>query len=1376
MNRYVLLVSRLFLIGLIALFVIAAVLVGVGRQLVTHVDEFQPEISDYLSANTGLNVAFDSLAGEWQGLTPKMTLRGLRLTHPQVEQPFLTLNNSVLELNLGASLLRARPVIKLWLDGAGFDVLFADNHFSLANLPLSVPAETEPSQAPKDGPTLLDRIDALISQPHIQVTNSQISVQGFWQQHVSISDINLGVSRQGEKKHFWADLQLIQDGNAIRSRVAGDFSGRLSDQGSLFGHLYSRVSAPQLAPWMPLPVSELSAIEVTRASGDVELWGRIHEGRLQRVTTRLEVSDVVLTHQDKDWQPPSLKTVSGVAKWEGSWQSDWVVGLESLEVTGEDFVWHPQQLVLHSKKVSPRERRYVGRLDRATLSPWLRYYAAFLDPESKAYQTLSTLKPEAILSDLIFELDMKDARVQDYRLALTMSEFSMSPMKWIPGVNHVAARVLLGKSLSVIDLLGRDVDLDYPRLFRETLPIDEVKGALLIHNSESEWLLQSGLLEINDAELSVATLLSVSKDKLSDRMPYLRLQATLGELDAQHVYAHLPVGVIPDGVVGWLDQAIRSGTLLRSDLLFHGPTNLHELEPFQYVLGFTVDDVQLSYLEGWRPVDGVAADVRIYNGEVDAWALTGNYFGADVRHAHVGTHRISKGNMDLRVDAALSGPVDQALLILSDSPIQETTGPIMETLAVTGQGDMQVRVDVPFRQGERPKLGLQVQVDVTDALFKLQQPELIIDGLQGQVNFSLAEGLSSPGLTGRLLGGDIRATIASVPDGEGRETRVLAQGNTTLDVLKPWLKLPLLEPLDGPLDYSAEVAIRSTPEDELINRSRLTVRSQLQNVRAAYPYPLNKSAGEAVNFEFQTSFGGKRRLQTVRYGDLFDLQMVMADSGIVRGALALGERATLPEQPYFALSGHLDQLDVTAWADAWTGLSRDHTDATVQEHSAGLLSRVDHSQLHIDSLILGGRGDDQGRRLQGLDLSWQRQDGGVVIGVVSPDVSGNALIPFGYLAGDDYRTPKDPLKVTISRLRLPANTEGAQSEASVKQEMPSFDPRMLPPLDLTLQQLLLGESDYGSWRLRWSPVASGVRFDTLAFELKQVAFKGSGDWLWQGDHAETRIEGDAKADNVADILTAWGYAPSLTSEAARMSLRGQWRNAPYDFDLLTAEATFDLLLKDGRFRDVSSGAADKALGILNFDDWLSRMSLKIKDLESKEMPYREIRGEFQLAKQILTAKQLKLDSAAMKMTMDGDLNLKSRNIDANMNVVIPVTRNLVIPAAAVGGLPAAATVYVIEKVLGSQLDKLTTMKYRVEGPLDNPSVLLQESFNIIPKQIQESIVKEGGPANPEAPSGNAQPKPQDSEPMAVQTGAEDSAAEASVITAPDNVTDQAMTP
>ena len=92
-----------------------------------------------------------------------------------------------------------------------------------------------------------------------------------------------------------------------------------------------------------------------------------------------------------------------------------------------------------------------------------------------------------------------------------------------------------------------------------------------------------------------------------------------------------------------------------------------------------------------------------------------------------------------------------------------------------------------------------------------------------------------------------------------------------------------------------------------------------------------------------------------------------------------------------------------------------------------------------------------------------------------------------------------------------------------------------------------------------------------------------------------------------------------------------------------------------------------------------------------------------------------------------------------LNVTVPVTRNLVLPAAVIGGVPAAATAFVVEKMFGDQFDKLTTIKYGISGSFDKPVVEVKDSFNIIPKQVSEAVMK--GESSKPAPTERSEPQP-----------------------------------
>jgi uncharacterized protein YhdP len=59
-----------------------------------------------------------------------------------------------------------------------------------------------------------------------------------------------------------------------------------------------------------------------------------------------------------------------------------------------------------------------------------------------------------------------------------------------------------------------------------------------------------------------------------------------------------------------------------------------------------------------------------------------------------------------------------------------------------------------------------------------------------------------------------------------------------------------------------------------------------------------------------------------------------------------------------------------------------------------------------------------------------------------------------------------------------------------------------------------------------------------------------------------------------------------------------------------------------------------------------------------------------------------------------------------------VSNNLPWVAAAVGGLPVAAGVFITSKVFEKQVDKLSSIIYSINGSWSSPKVIMEKIFNI----------------------------------------------------------------
>ena len=352
-------------------------------------------------------------------------------------------------------------------------------------------------------------------------------------------------------------------------------------------------------------------------------------------------------------------------------------------------------------------------------------------------------------------------------------------------------------------------------------------------------------------------------------------------------------------------------------------------------------------------------------------------------------------------------------------------------------------------------------------------------------------------------------------------------------------------------------------------------------------------------------------------------------------------------------------------------------------------------------------------------------------------IDGEFVLPKYLLSANrELHAQLTPIVASFSQLNISrSKDQGPQPEPEMKsqqtKQLSAIDPSLLPPLELAVDRLMLGDEAFGRWSMTLSPVSDGMLIEPLAFHLKATDFSGKGRWQINHDGMVTSfVQGDAKAKNVADVISGWGIEPSLDSESASASLAANWPGAPFEFDLLSADATVSLNIEEGHFLNVDSGAVDKVWGALNFQTLLKRLQLNFSDLSSSDLTFEDIKGDLTLHNKILTINKMKVDSPAVDISLNGDLLLAKKQLNLSLDVAVPVARNLVLPAAAVGGLPAAATAYVIEKILGDQLNKLTTIKYEVKGTFDAPEVRVKESFNVIPKALQNSILKTEGVVSP----------------------------------------------
>ncbi|MFC6669498.1 AsmA-like C-terminal region-containing protein [Marinobacterium aestuariivivens] len=72
--------------------------------------------------------------------------------------------------------------------------------------------------------------------------------------------------------------------------------------------------------------------------------------------------------------------------------------------------------------------------------------------------------------------------------------------------------------------------------------------------------------------------------------------------------------------------------------------------------------------------------------------------------------------------------------------------------------------------------------------------------------------------------------------------------------------------------------------------------------------------------------------------------------------------------------------------------------------------------------------------------------------------------------------------------------------------------------------------------------------------------------------------------------------------------------------------------------------------------------------------------------------------------MTGQLDVVAETVNQEMEVTLPLTSNIPLAAILLGAPQVAGAVFLIDKLIGDKLEKVTTIRYQLSGDWDEPEV------------------------------------------------------------------------
>ncbi len=389
--------------------------------------------------------------------------------------------------------------------------------------------------------------------------------------------------------------------------------------------------------------------------------------------------------------------------------------------------------------------------------------------------------------------------------------------------------------------------------------------------------------------------------------------------------------------------------------------------------------------------------------------------------------------------------------------------------------------------------------------------------------------------------------------------------------------------------------------------------------------------------------------------------------------------------------------DAVAIAVSW----EERADLVLQWQSDRILTRI--RQLYIGQ-----------RQIQDVSIDAQKDAQKWFISADSDWLLGAMTWP---LESDDLAKP---VVVDLKRLHLeraPDSEDAQPVEIDSEAQVEAFRALKLeswPDINVQIAELAIDGRKAGNWSFEVRPEADALKVSDLKGSFLSMAFDGQMIWAIPDGRELTRFRGELRGESLADIGALVGSDVPFKNKKSVVAMDLNWPGRPDQFTTSRLSGTTRMRFDDGVILEGNNTAQlFRIFNILNSDTLWRRLQLDFSDLYEAGVAFDAISGKATMDRGVLTLDpelQIVGPSGAFKFT--GKTDMASETLDMNMVVVLPLTQNLPLAALLLGaGAPIGGALFVLDKVLGDPLSKLTSATYSVKGPWDKPDVDLKRVFD-----------------------------------------------------------------
>jgi len=886
---------------------------------------------------------------------------------------------------------------------------------------------------------------------------------------------------------------------------------------------------------------------------------------------------------------------------------------------------------------------------------------------------LAALAPRGELRDTYLRYQWGGTVAPAWLLRTDFHQLALSAVEAVPGIANVDGTFASDGARGVVSVQAGAGMVDAARWFRAPLPLTDASGRLAWRRQGDSWQIGGDDLVMHNEDIHGRAAFRLVR-LAGMGPPHLDLYADFADGNGAHAARYLPVTLMHDKAVSWLDRAIVDGRVTQGEARLYGWLNEFPFDRGDgaFDVNFHVVDGVLDYAPGWPRLRQIATDVRFIGRSLVLRASAAKAFDSDVIGAEVKVADLAGHPAVVVVNGSARGPTADALRFVAESPLREKFGDYLAGMEASGESRLDLALGLPL--AEQPAR-VQGTLTFANSGLKLRDMDIDISAIDGRLGF-YEGGLRGRNLRARLLGQPALVAIRSEDEGTAHATLFEAEGSADAATIARRFLPPLAPRLEGSAPWRGTLKVMSPQH----GGTRLQISSPLTGVAVRLPEPLAKLADEERAFVLDLPLPLKGpRATRVRYGSDVDARLLLASADEVitirRGELRFGGgAAALPDEERLRVRGRVAQLAVSDWLALRAGGDGPARAGAVD------LSALDLA-LDTDALLV------LGQKFNAVTLQAHRAPRAWQVEVEGAAVAGTLQIP----DGDDA-----PLTAALARLYLIAPGGDGAGETRP-------DPRAFPALQVHIGDFRYSKLQLGDLTLRTARSTRGMKVEGVKALSALHTLDLRGSWEAEGGKQQSAFSLSFDSGDVGETLRSLGYADVVKDGKMHTDMNLTWTGSPADFALARAAGSVAFKMKDGRLLDVNPGAG-RILGLLSFQALPRRLSLDFSDLFQKGLAFDQIAGDFAVENGVALTDNLTMDGPAARIVARGKVGLAAEDYDQRVAVIPNVSAGLPLAGALAGGVAGGAAALLVERLLKQQIDEIGRIEYQVTGPWAAPVV------------------------------------------------------------------------